>query len=374
MDMKRVAGWLVVALCTAGSVQAQTARAYYREGYEHQKAGRLEDAIESYKKAIALNKDYGDAHYQLARVYYFQSKTKNGLAAEGERTEVETGHPTHQYVPKWDKGIEELDSAIKEFEEVARIEPKAPDALFMLGLLNHNRGRYDVAIAWHKKAIAASPRSPDAQDARHDSALIYYVIKKDQTVAVALLKENLEINPSHTASARLLGQIEKEDDMSWWKKLFSGSTRGERTESETASKVISTGPICQGVAPERLASIREALEKQIEGLPIVRQGLMEKFWQRGPIDTLSGAKATADAVIAKVQQEARLIKQHVANIESLDVTIMVSQRFDGVTHDGPEDHIVVQMARRFRSGGVDLIFHHVVRMGEEAFEFAYMRL
>jgi len=101
---------------------------------------------------------------------------------------------------------------------------------------------------------------------------------------------------------------------------------------------------------------------------------MGEFWGRGPIDTLSGAKATAEAVIGKVQEEAGLIRQHVANIQSLDVTIEVSSWFDGVTHDGPEDHIFVKMARRFRNGGVDLIFHHVVRTGEHSFEFAYMRL
>ena len=130
----------------------------------------------------------------------------------------------------------------------------------------------------------------------------------------------------------------------------------------------------QGVAPERLGSVRDALAERIEALPVVRQGLMQEFWRRGPIDTLSGVKATADAVIAKVQEEARLIKQHVANIQSLDVTIEVSQTFDGVTYDGPEDHIFVKMARRFRNGGVDLIFHHVVRTGEDSFEFAYMQL
>jgi hypothetical protein len=102
---------------------------------------------------------------------------------------------------------------------------------------------------------------------------------------------------------------------------------------------------------------------------------MGEFWRRrGPIDTSSGAKATADAVIAKVQEEARLIRQHVANIQSLDVSIEVSSWMDGVTHDGPEDRIHVQMARHFRNGGVDLIMHCIVRTGQDSFEFAYKQL
>lgn len=163
--------------------------------------------------------------------------------------------------------------------------------------------------------------------------------------------------------------------MSWWKKLFGGSTyERRRTGGGTASKGTSSGPVCQEVSPDRLGSVKDALRERIQALPVVRQGLMSEFWARGPIDKVSGSKATADAVVAKVQEEARLIMQHVANIKSLDVTIKVSETFDGVTHDGPEDHIFVKMARTFRNGGVDLLFHHVVRTGGDSFEFAYMRL
>lgn len=162
--------------------------------------------------------------------------------------------------------------------------------------------------------------------------------------------------------------------MSWWRKLFGGSAQPGTSGAGKPRRSTSTGPVCQGVTPERLSSVKDTLAERIGALPVVRQGLMGEFWRRGPIDTLSGAKATADAVIAKVQEEARLIRQHVANIQSLDVTIEVSNQFDGVTDDGPEDHISVTMARRFRNGGVDLIFHHVVRTGEDIFEFAYMRL
>ena len=143
-------------------------------------------------------------------------------------------------------------------------------------------------------------------------------------------------------------------------------TVGEKTERN--------GAVCQGLSPEKLESIRNDLASELEALAVVRAGLIEEFWHKGPIETVSGSAATADAVIAKVQEEARLIRQHVANIQSLDVTIEVSEQFDGVTHDGPEDHIFVNMARRFRNGGVDLIFHHVVRTGDDRFAFAYMRL
>ena len=134
------------------------------------------------------------------------------------------------------------------------------------------------------------------------------------------------------------------------------------------------GALCQGVSPEKLDAIRDDLASELRNLAIVREDLIEDFWRKGPIEKISGSDATTAAVIAKVQEEARLIRQHVANIQSLDVTIERSERFDGVTHDGPEDHIFINMGCRFRNGGVDLIFHHVVRTADESFKFAYMRL
>jgi len=209
MNMKRLFGLLTVLFCIATLLHAQTETQFYNEGYRHQQAGRLQDAILSYKKAIGLNNDNGDAHYQLGRVYYLLASEKNENMSNGQTT-TESGHPTQAYIQKWEKGTDELALAIKEFEEVARIEPMAADAIFMLGLLNHNLGLYDAAIGWHRKAVAVSPGSPDAQDARHDMALIHFFIKKDTTAAIALLKDCLEINPDHLPSIKLMRQIQQE--------------------------------------------------------------------------------------------------------------------------------------------------------------------
>jgi len=204
--MKRIYICLIFVLCLSGSTQAQTEVTLFRQGLALQKAGRLEEAIQSYEKAIALDNDYADAHYQLGRVYYLQATRKNNVKEiTGQHEKL---FPKQQYVPKWKYGKKELDLAIKEFEEVVRIEPEAADALFMLGLLNHNKGLYDTAIEWHKKAINVSRYSADALDARHDIALIYYHIKNNDAAAIELLRTNLEIYQFHSLSKELLELIE----------------------------------------------------------------------------------------------------------------------------------------------------------------------
>ena len=149
--------------------------------------------------------------------------------------------------------------------------------------------------------------------------------------------------------------------------IFGEDKPGRAEECPSAS-------LCQCVPPERLGSVKGALAEQLRGLAVVRGDLPSEFWDRGPLDSLDGAATAASAVVAKVQEEASLIRQHVPNIESLDVSVEFSGSLDGVSHDGPEGHLVIKLARRFRNGGVDLILHHVFRTAEDRFVFAYMRL
>ena len=132
------------------------------------------------------------------------------------------------------------------------------------------------------------------------------------------------------------------------------------------------GPICQGLALENIDSVRNPLAKQLGSLPLVREDLPDEFWDPDPIDTITGIDATIEAVIDKIKKEANIILQYVKNIHSLSVTINLSEHLDGVNHDGQEDHVVIQMTRHFRNGGSDIIIHHIFRIGDQTFKFAYL--
>ena len=132
--------------------------------------------------------------------------------------------------------------------------------------------------------------------------------------------------------------------------------------------------IFQGIAPDKLEDMRLLLSKALHALPIVNEDIPGQSWTKGPIEDYKGVNATADAIINKLKEEARLILVHVANIKFLDVSAYRNRTLDGVKHEGPVDHLTISMARNFQNGGVDLIQHMVFRKSIQDFSFAFMHL
>jgi Tfp pilus assembly protein PilF len=64
------------------------------------------------------------------------------------------------------KSPAEYDSAIKEFQEAARLAPDWPDPYYNLGLALENNGRLKEAAASYKKYLQLAPNAPDAAKIR----------------------------------------------------------------------------------------------------------------------------------------------------------------------------------------------------------------
>jgi superkiller protein 3 len=174
---------------------------YYNEGTNYSEQGKIEDAITAFNKALEIDPNYADAHYNLGKTYHYKAALTNDTNPDQMASK---GSPKHKYKPKWDKGLVELDLALKEFQELVRLQPKAADAYGMLGLIYHNKGEYDEAIKFSNRAIELDPTGLDGQDSRHDIALIYFYVQGKKKEAIQLLNENLKVNPNHALSRQLL--------------------------------------------------------------------------------------------------------------------------------------------------------------------------
>jgi len=158
----------------------------------------------------------------------------------------------------------------------------------------------------------------------------------------------------------------------------AGKTKSlDKSESQNGKSVLKHDykkfPLCEHIDPDDLHSINKILVECLLDLVIVRENLANEFWHKGPIDTIKGAQLTADSIIDRVKAEAKIIYRYVANIKSLAVTIRFEDRLDVFHHEGPEDHLMILMSRRFINGGVDSIIHHVFRINQDEYKFAYMR-
>jgi tetratricopeptide (TPR) repeat protein len=124
-------------------------------------AGRLPEAIDEFKKAIALNPSLARVHDNLALAYLMNEGASRLVEAEREfKTELVSNPDeffanyylgiVYIFQRKWELAITFLNSA-------SRVQAGNPDPYFQVGQAYQELGKHDQAIEALKKAIALNP-------------------------------------------------------------------------------------------------------------------------------------------------------------------------------------------------------------------------
>ena len=161
---------------------------YSHLGEAYRAMGRLDDAVASYRQALALQPDYSEAHNNLGNVLR-------------------------------DRGA--LNEAIAEYQHAVRLKPDFAKAHNNLGLALASRGEFEEAAAAHRRALEIQPAYPEAhynlsivlaEQGRPDEALRVYRRaqqldpghpKAHNNLAVALLRQG-ELNEAIAVFRRAL--------------------------------------------------------------------------------------------------------------------------------------------------------------------------
>ncbi|MEA1928106.1 MAG: tetratricopeptide repeat protein [Candidatus Auribacterota bacterium] len=131
--------------------------------------GRIEDAIESYRKAIDLEPEYPNPYNNLGNVFYKAGK---------------------------------YDRAIPLFERAIRLNPNYAAAYNNLGIIYCRRGETDKGISLLKRSAAFNPRDADTF---YNLGVIYDMTGRSPE-AVAAYRESLRLNPDNV---RCRGRLER---------------------------------------------------------------------------------------------------------------------------------------------------------------------
>jgi tetratricopeptide (TPR) repeat protein len=166
------------------------ARAYNGLGLAYQKEGRLDKALESFARAIAINPSYAVAYNSLGTAYF--RKNFFGRAAEefSKAIALEQGNAVFYN----NRGLAyaamgEIDRAAADYEEAIKLDPLYAEAYHNLGSVFHGKGLYDRAISEYSRAISIEPDIPIYYNNR---ALSFSAIRDfnsavaDYTKAIAL--------------------------------------------------------------------------------------------------------------------------------------------------------------------------------------------
>ncbi len=133
-------------------------------GRAFREAGRLPEAIEEFKKAIALNSQFPGAHYNLGLAYLW-NEGGSAVANAEEEFKIELAANPNDFFSNYYLGItcifqRKWETAIDLLKTASRIQPNNPDPYFQLGQAYQELQKHDQAIDVLTKAIDLNPNLP----------------------------------------------------------------------------------------------------------------------------------------------------------------------------------------------------------------------
>jgi tetratricopeptide (TPR) repeat protein len=130
-------------------------------GRAYREAGLFSDAIEQFKRAIALDPALPRGHFNLG-LAYLKNEGVSALADAEAEFKAELASNPDEYLANYYLGIvyifeREWAPAVEHLLRAARARPESPDPYFQLGEAYQELGRHDLAIEALRKSIALNP-------------------------------------------------------------------------------------------------------------------------------------------------------------------------------------------------------------------------
>ena len=172
-------------------------RGYNNRGFARMEAGHLQEAMEDFRKAIALNPKYPEGHFNIGFMNFRQKYFEEALQSYGKALELRPDYITAHL----NRGVALLQmgrpvEALSDFERIIQLSPKNADAYLNRGITYSRLGKIKEAINDLDDAIHINPGMAnaymnrgivDAMQGHLDSAL------GDMNKAVQLDPKNADV-------------------------------------------------------------------------------------------------------------------------------------------------------------------------------------
>ena len=130
--------------------------------------GKMEEAIEAYKKALAIKPDYADAYNNMGNALQDQGKLDEAIEVYKKALAIKPDYAdayNNMGNALQDQG--KLDEAIEVYKKALAIKPDYAEAYNNMGNALQDQGKLVEAIEVYKKALAFKP---DYAEAHHNSS------------------------------------------------------------------------------------------------------------------------------------------------------------------------------------------------------------
>ena len=133
---------------------------YYNLGLAFHLIGKIEKAINSYKKALLLKPNYADAYCNLGMAQQIKGNFKDAISSFKKSIKCNQNFVGSYFnLGYLFTSIGKLDLAIIYYKKAISLDPSYFEAYLNLGNVFKSRGKFNSAIYYYKKAIDLNPKS-----------------------------------------------------------------------------------------------------------------------------------------------------------------------------------------------------------------------
>jgi len=183
------------------------AEAHNNLGVALQALGRIPDAISHYEQAVALKPDHAAAHNNLGLLLSEQGRLDDAMAHYASALAAQPNYANaHNNMGSALLLKGKTDSATVHFTRAIAIDPNHAEAHNNLGNILNGQGRRDEAIGHYERAVIVKPDYADA----HSNLGIALAAEGRTDDAIAQCLRAVALNPNHAQAYNNLGNIFKE--------------------------------------------------------------------------------------------------------------------------------------------------------------------
>lgn len=167
---------------------------WYKIAIDYRKEGRLDQAIEAMKKAVAESPEDADYHNYLGVCYSENGQHKEALEAVKKAVQLQPENAVfHNYLGFIYHKLNQFAKAVEQKREAIRLKPKNSSYHYSLGVSYHQCGMYKEAIHEAKLALDLYPDNPQY----HHSLGLSYRADRQYESSLEVLKKAVELEPKN---------------------------------------------------------------------------------------------------------------------------------------------------------------------------------
>ena len=184
----------IIALFSSGQVQealdavAVLIKDYPNEallfnisGAFYQAIGQLDESVKSFEKAVTINSDYAEAHYNLGVTLQQLGQFEAAMKSYKQALAIKQAYPNaHNNLGTMLQELGQLDAAVKSYEQAIAIKPDYAEAYNNLGNVLRELGQLDAGVKNLKTALALKP---DYISAHHNLSVLKKYTTSDPQIA-----------------------------------------------------------------------------------------------------------------------------------------------------------------------------------------------